>query len=114
MTLPSISRKLLFASIIVGLGFSAGAAAQGTTSAIRGKISDADGDPAANVTVTVVDERTGATRTLRANESGTFFATNLPVGGPYRVTVQDSQPVTIESISLGDIYNINLTHGTGR
>jgi len=111
MTFPSLSRKLLFASIVVALGFSAGAVAQGTTSAIRGKISDADGDPAVNVTVTVVDERTGATRTLRANESGTFFATNLPVGGPYRVTVQDGQPVTIESISLGDIYNINLTHG---
>ena len=51
-----------------------------------------------------------ATRTLESN-TGTFYATNLPVGGPYIVTINNSKTVTIDSIQLGDIYNLTVDMG---
>ncbi|MGM0633787.1 MAG: carboxypeptidase regulatory-like domain-containing protein [Pseudomonadota bacterium] len=103
------TRKTLSTAILIALGTVAlPLQAQDTTSAIRGSLTGADGQPLGNATITVEDVRTGATRTLRSNASGSFYATNLPVGGPYRVTVNDDESVTIDSISLGDTYNLNL------
>ena len=61
--------------------------AQETTSAIRGKVVDATGSVVAGASVEVVDERTGVSRSLTTNNTGSFYAAKLPVGGPYRVTV---------------------------
>jgi len=102
------SRKVLFVAVLLGLGASAETYAQGTSSGIRGRVTDASGDPLANASVLVVDTRTGASRTLQTNASGAFYATNLPVGGPYRVTVDNSRTVTVESIALGDVYNLTV------
>ena len=85
--------------------------AQDTSSAIRGRITDESGNPAANMNVVVEDLRTGIERRYTSNASGAFFASRLPVGGPYMVTVEGAEPVLVDSIDLGDIYNlsINLT-----
>ena len=98
--------QVAIAAIILSLGNLA--QAQDTTSAIRGKLLDSNGNPLANARVEVTDTRTGATRRLESNQVGTFYATNLPVGGPYRVTVNNVKTVTIDSISLGDIYNLSM------
>ena len=103
-------RSALFTALLA-IGLSAQAAAQDTTSAIRGFVSDAGGSPVADASVEVVDLRTGATRTLESNSAGAFYASNLPVGGPYRVTVDDNRSVTIETISLGEIYNLSIDLG---
>ncbi len=108
MKLSTISRKLLVTSILVGLGLSGSALAQDTTSSIRGRISDAQGNPWANAAVVIEDTRTGSVRTLQSNATGTFYATNLPVGGPYRVTINGSKAVVVDSIALGDIYNLSV------
>jgi outer membrane receptor for ferrienterochelin and colicin len=108
MKLSTISRKLLVTSILVGLGLSGTALAQDTTSSIRGRISDAQGNPWANAAVVIEDTRTGSVRTLQSNATGTFYATNLPVGGPYRVTINGSKSVVVDSISLGDIYSLSV------
>ena len=84
------------------------AAAQETTSAIRGKIFDNQNSPVEDAAVIVVDSRTGMTRNYQTNASGTFLATNLPVGGPYEVTVNAVKSVTVSYIELGDIYNLTL------
>ncbi|MBT8143247.1 MAG: TonB-dependent receptor, partial [Gammaproteobacteria bacterium] len=83
--------------------------AQETTSAIRGRVLGSDGQPLPNTQVTVVDERTGITRSFTTNATGTFLAAKLPAGGPYTVTVTNSQPVTVERISLGDTYNMSIS-----
>jgi hypothetical protein len=111
MQFPPTAKKLLLTSIVVALGYSTTAIAQDTASAIRGKLLDASGQPLTDATVVVRDTRTGATRTLQSNASGTFYATNLPVGGPYNVTVNGTKTVTVNSISLGDIYNLSIEMG---
>ncbi|MEQ8409616.1 MAG: carboxypeptidase-like regulatory domain-containing protein [Gammaproteobacteria bacterium] len=112
MHCPRGARKLLCTSILLAIGFSGELAAQDTSSGIRGRLVDASGSPLANATVVVEDSRTGNTRTLQSNSSGTFYATNLSVGGPYTVTINNSRTVTIDSIDLGDIYNLTVDMGT--
>ena len=82
--------------------------AQDTTGAIRGKIYDDAGNPMANTDVVVEDMRTNVQRRYSSNNSGTFFATKLSVGGPYRVTVAGAQPVIVPLSSLGDTYSLTI------
>ncbi len=100
-----ISRWMLLTLLV---GFSSIGMASETTSAIRGKILDASGNPVAGAVVQVTDARTGVSRTYNSNDAGNFLATKLPVGGPYRITVNNTRNVTIESIALGDIYNLTV------
>ena len=101
---PRNARNILCASVLAAIGTLSGElAAQDTSSGIRGRLVDGSGSPLANATVVVQDSRTGATRTLESNNTGTFYATNLPVGGPYIVTINNSKTVTIDSIQLGDV-----------
>jgi len=81
---------------------------QETTSAIRGKIFDESGNPVVGTNVVVQDMRTGVTRTYTSNDAGVFLASNLPVGGPYRVVVGGTKEVTVDSIALGDAYNLTI------
>jgi len=83
--------------------------AQDTASAIRGKIYDIDGNVLSGMSVVIEDMRTGVQRSYTSNSAGTFFASNLPVGGPYSVTVSGAESITINSIGLGDVYNLRLT-----
>ena len=82
--------------------------AQETTSTIRGKVLDANGAPVANALVEVLDERTGIMRSFSTNDSGTFLATRLPPGGPYKVTVNSIRTVVVESIAVADTYNLRI------
>jgi outer membrane receptor for ferrienterochelin and colicin len=82
--------------------------ARETTSAIRGKVVDSNGQSMANAEIVVLDERTGIERTFTANDSGTFLAARLPVGGPYKVTVNGRRSLTVESLALGDTYNLTI------
>jgi hypothetical protein len=109
---PRNARNILCASVLAAIGTLSGElAAQDTSSGIRGRLVDGSGSPLANATVVVQDSRTGATRTLESNNTGTFYATNLPVGGPYIVTINNSKTVTIDSIQLGDVYNLTVDMG---
>ena len=81
---------------------------QDTTSAIRGKVFDESGNTVAGATVVVEDMRTGVERTLTTNNTGSFYAARLPVGGPYRVTVAGTKSVMVDSIGLGDTYNLTI------
>ena len=94
---------LIFFVLAPVAGFS-----QSTTSSIRGGVVDQTGAAVSGVGITVVDTRNGSRRQFTSNESGTFLATNLAVGGPYTVTVAGAQPITINSLSLGDIYNLEV------
>lgn len=97
-----------FSFILLSL-FSATLLAQSTTSAIRGKLIDINGDPLANAEIVVTDTRTGATRTINSNESGTFLASNLVVGGPFIVTVNNEKSVKVDNVALGDIYRLTVS-----
>ena len=81
-----------------------------TTSSIRGKVYSASGTPVSAASVEVTDQRTGISRTFATNSQGTFLASRLPVGGPYRITVLDNT-LTVRSITLGDVYNLRIDIG---
>ncbi|MEQ8204858.1 MAG: carboxypeptidase regulatory-like domain-containing protein [Woeseia sp.] len=87
--------------------------AQETTSSIRGKVRDAAGTPVAGASVIVRNMRTDVVYNYESNSSGTFFASNLPVGGPYLVTVNGVRSIEVASISLGDIYNLAVDLPSG-
>ncbi|MDH3613340.1 MAG: carboxypeptidase regulatory-like domain-containing protein [Gammaproteobacteria bacterium] len=84
------------------------AQAQDTASAMRGRILDQMGAPVAGASVVVVDQRTGVARTYTSNDTGTFLAARLPVGGPYRVIVNNAQSIDVPSIALGETYNLTV------
>ncbi|MDX1518445.1 MAG: carboxypeptidase regulatory-like domain-containing protein, partial [Woeseiaceae bacterium] len=60
---------------------------QETTGSVRGSILTPNGAPAAGELVTVTDTRTGASRSVRTNDAGSFNIRGLPVGGPYTIRV---------------------------
>ena len=89
------------------------AEAQQQSSAIVGSVSNPDGSPAADANVTIVDLRSGTTRTARTNESGNYSARNLSPGGPYEIRVNGVKQTTVQSISLGKAYQLPLVAGAG-
>ena len=79
-----------------------GAAAQETTSTIRGNVT-AGGAPVAGATVEIVNVPSGTTSTVTTDATGSFNAGGLRVGGPYSVTVRaEGQP----SVTVTDIFTV--------
>jgi len=85
--------------------------AQETTSSIRGKVLDTSGNTVAGASVTVEDMRSGVDRSYTTNSSGIFLATRLLPGGPYLVTVNNTDTAQVRSISVGDIYSLTINMG---
>ena len=75
------------AMLVVVLGWSAAAFAQGvTTGSISGVVKDAQGLAVPGATVTAKHEPSGSSYEAVANENGRFTMPALRVGGPYTVT----------------------------
>lgn len=74
------------ASLSLACALATPAAAQETTSSIRGTVTSA-GTPVADATVTIENTATGAATTVTTGADGTFAASGLRPGGPYKVTI---------------------------
>ncbi|MBV1906800.1 MAG: TonB-dependent receptor [Pseudomonadales bacterium] len=103
-----VGRHVFSAIIALVLLFPGAINAAETTSSIRGKVISTSGAPLVGASVVVEDLRTGVKHSYSTNSVGTFLASKLPVGGPYRVTVNGHQPNTIDSLALGEIYNLPI------
>ena len=99
------SKLLPLAAILLLPAF---AQAQETASAMRGRVVDQDGAAVAGVSVVVTDTRTGVSNSFRTNDTGTFIAARLNVGGPYEVSVEGGEPVVVNSLALGETYNLTI------
>ena len=101
----------LTGAVILALGVSTSAMAADTSSAMRGKITTPSGGSAANVKIKVVHQPTGTISELTTNESGTFIANGLRVGGPYMVIIDSDKfnDTTVENIylNLGETYRLS-------
>lgn len=101
----------LTGAVILALGVSTSAMAADTSSAMRGKITTPSGSAAANVKIKVIHQPTGTVSELTTNESGTFIANGLRVGGPYTVVVDSEtyNDTTLDNIylELGDTYRLS-------
>lgn len=113
ISLFGVALRLALVVPLLAIALPTPVSAQETTSAIRGKVRDADGNLVAGASVVVRNMRTDGTYTYTTNEAGAFFASNLPVGGPYRVTVNGVRTVEVPQVSLGDIYNLTVDLPTG-
>ncbi len=83
-------RYLLAASVISLAGttmVAAPAYAQETTSAVRGTVTDADGNPIPGASVTVTHQPSGTRSELTTDAGGNFNASGLRLGGPFIVAV---------------------------
>ena len=61
--------------------------AQNTTSAIGGRISGADGKPAAGANVSIVHTESGSVSNVTTDAEGRYVARGLRTGGPYTIII---------------------------
>ncbi|MXO71036.1 TonB-dependent receptor [Alteraurantiacibacter buctensis] len=91
--------------------------AQQTTTAIEGTVIDDLGNPVANATITITDERTGVSRTFVTGATGSFNASGLVAGGPYSVTAAadgfEGQTVSAIQTSLQGATSLTFTLSSG-
>lgn len=108
MKTPKLTK--VASAIVVAIGLSTSAMAADTSSAMRGKILNPQGSAAANVKITVVHQPSGTVSEFITNDSGTFVAKGLRVGGPYTVIIDSDtyNDATLDNIflSLGDTHRI--------
>ncbi len=67
----------------------------GTTSSIRGVVN------VGGATVTAEHTPTGVTKSKSTSADGAFYLSNLPIGGPYEITVSASG---YQTETLGGVY----------
>ncbi len=79
--------KALVLGVLLGLSASHIAFAQNTSSALSGRVTDAEGRPIAGATVDILHVPSGTRRTIITDAQGRYGSTGLRVGGPFRVTV---------------------------
>ena len=98
--------------LVAGMGFAPEVRAQETTAQLGGIVVDADGNPVAGATVTVLHVPSGTSRSAVTNASGQFVLTGLRVGGPYSVTASSAgfQGSAVENVyaELGRRTNVSL------
>ena len=106
-----IRKTALSLAIAACVGVSGAAFASDTTSSVKGQIFGPNGNPAANTKLILVHEPTGTRRVVTTNDTGTYNATGLRVGGPYKITIDSDvyRDVQIEDVylSLGETRQID-------
>ncbi len=87
--------------------------AQNTASALRGTVTDSDGNVLVGATVVVKHIPTGATKTLTTNSEGNYQARGLRVGGPYVVSVSSDGYASGKQedvyLTLGETKSVNVS-----
>jgi hypothetical protein len=102
-----LTKRLAYGATTSLLALAAATAvyAQETTGGIRGQITDENGAPVANATVTITHEPTGSNSTAVTSPDGTYAVRNLRVGGPYRVRVSaanfEDETASVPTIGIG-------------
>lgn len=90
--------------------------AQTTTGGISGDVTDSSGGGIANVTVTVVSEETGSTRTAQTTTTGAYTFTDLAIG-TYKVTVSAEgfrTAVSKVTVALGSLARADIALQVGQ
>ncbi len=94
----------LLVAFIVAISATSVSYAQNTASAIRGTVTDSEGNVLSGATVVIKHVPTGSTKTLTTNDNGNYQARGLRVGGPYSVSISNDG---YNSGKKDDVY-INL------
>jgi Carboxypeptidase regulatory-like domain/TonB dependent receptor len=100
------------AGLSIATAIASPAAAQDTTSALRGTV-EADGAPVADATVVIEHVPSGTSFTTTTDADGSFSANGLRVGGPFTVTVDasgyETSSVTDLNLQAGESFRLPIT-----
>lgn len=110
--------KIRHIAMAVAVALGSSYAFADTSSAIRGRISNPEGAAAAGTKVIITHVPSGTTRTVVTNDAGSFVASGLRVGGPYKIIV-DSDTYNDETVNdvflqLGDTFQLNRQLKSGQ
>lgn len=92
------------------------AIAQNTTSAINGRVSGADGKPAAGAKVSIVHAESGSVSNVVTDAEGRYVARGLRVGGPYTIIITQngiSEKRENVFVQLAETAAVDATLGGG-
>lgn len=96
-----MKKRILASAIAIALGMGGAAFAEDTSSTIRGNITDPQGYGAANTKIIITHVPSGTRKVVTTNDTGSFKASGLRVGGPYTVTVDSD---TYADQEYNDVY----------
>jgi Carboxypeptidase regulatory-like domain/TonB dependent receptor len=110
-----ISRLL---ALLVAVALCSGSVlAQQTLGGITGEVTDSSGGVIPNATVTVVEEQTALTRTVKSNGSGVYAFVNLPIGSytlTYTADGFDVQKTAHISVQADRTATVNASLKVGK
>ena len=110
-------KRLRLTQIALSLSIALAAApsfAQNTTSAISGRISSNNGQPAAGAQVNIVHVESGSVSNVTTDAEGRYVARGLRAGGPYTITITKNGEVEKREgvfIQLAETANVDATLG---
>lgn len=97
----NFNKSVAAIAVAASLGMSGAAFAGNNDGSLSGSVMTADKAQVANATLTVRNSKTGFTRTIQADENGSFRFSKLPIG-VYKLTVSKDgyETSTLEKISI--------------
>lgn len=99
-------------ALIIALGLSSPVMANTTSSGVKGQVVGPNGNAAVGTVVTITHIPSGTTKTAIVNDSGSFAAKGLRVGGPYKIIIDSDEFEDTEIkdvfLTLGETYPVNV------
>ena len=97
------SLRLLSNAVLLGsaVSFASATLANTTTSSIRGNVETEAGEVFANAAVTIIHVPSGTVSRTTTNDTGSFSARSLRVGGPYQIEISGSD---FRDVTIDDVY----------
>ncbi|WP_049722323.1 TonB-dependent receptor [Gilvimarinus polysaccharolyticus] len=110
----TLTRKTLVVAVASVIGSALPAIAQETSSAIQGQVTNSQGQPLDNASITITHTPSNSQSEITTSDNGHFNARGLRVGGPYTVSVtsaEGNRTVQDVYLSLGDAYQLEVVVG---
>ncbi|WP_077286006.1 carboxypeptidase regulatory-like domain-containing protein [Cognaticolwellia aestuarii] len=88
-------------AVVLALGLSTSAMAADTTSSVRGTIVGPNGQAAPNTKIMLIHQPSGTVTEVVTNDTGSFNAGGLRVGGPYQIVIDSDK---FQDVAKNDVY----------
>lgn len=109
--------RVRLSKLSIGLALALAAApafAQNTSSAVGGRITDANGQPVTGAEVTILHTESGTSSTATTGADGRYISRGLRVGGPYTITISKDGKVEKREgvyLALAETNNVDAILG---